>query len=111
MNLGKLDRLITLQAPGAPTQNAYGETAPAVFIDAASVYAQVDYPQGAEATEAAQLQTVQPVKFRIRYRAGVETSWRVRYEDHTYQLTAVAEMGRRVGLILTAVRRGQEPPV
>ena len=111
MNIGKLDRLITLQAPGAAPQNAYGETAPAVFIDAASVYAQVDYPQGAEATEAAQLQTVQPVKFRIRYRAGVETSWRVRYEDHTFQLTAVAEMGRRVGLLLTAVRRGQEPPV
>ena len=111
MNLGKLDRLITLQAPGAAPQNAYGETAPAVFLDAASVYAQVDYPQGAEATEAAQLQTVQPVKFRIRYRAGVETSWRVRYEDHTFQLTAVAEMGRRVGLLLTAVRRGQEPPV
>ena len=78
MNLGKLDRLITLQAPGVVAQNAFGETAPAVFIDAASVYAQVDYPQGAEATEAAQLQTVQPIKFRIRYRAGVETTWRIR---------------------------------
>lgn len=111
MNIGKLDRLITLQAPGPAVQNGYGEAAPAVFTAVASVYAQLDYPQGAEATEAAQLQTVQPVKFRIRYRAGVETTWRIRYEDHTYLLTAVAEIPRRVGLILTAVRRGQEPPI
>ena len=111
MNIGKLDRLITLQAPGAAAQNGYGETAPAVFADVASVFAQLEYPQGNESTEAAQLQTVQPVKFRIRYRAGVETTWRVRYENHTYQLTAVAEIPRRVGLILTAVRRGQESTI
>ena len=111
MNIGKLDRQITLQAPVAATRNDFGETAPAAFAPAATVWAQLEYPQGAEATEAAQLQTVQPVRFRIRYRPGVETTWRVLFENHIYQLTAVAEIPRRVGLILTAVRRGQESPI
>lgn len=111
MNLGKLDHLLTLQRPAGPAPDDFN-AAPAVgFEDVAQVWAQVKYPQGNEATDAAQLQTVQQVQLTIRYRADVETTWRGVLDGKIYTFTAVAEIGRRVGLILTAVRRGQESPV
>lgn len=111
MNLGKLDHRLTLQRAAGPAPDDFN-AAPAVgFVAVAEVWAQVEYPQGNEATDAAQLQTVQQVRLRIRYRADVETTWRVLLDGKTYQLTAVAEIPRRVGLLLTAVRRGQESAV
>ena len=111
MNLGKLDHRLTLQRPAGPAPDDFNAAPAAGFADVAEVWAQVEYPQGAEATDAAQLQTVQQVKLRIRYRADVETTWRGVLDDKIYTFTAVAEIPRRVGLLLTAVRRGQESAV
>jgi len=109
MNIGKLDRRITLQAPPVVAQNSYGEEAPASFTDAATVPAQLSYPRpGSEVYDNDQLRAEQPTQFTIRYRSDVRPVWRVLYENQTYLITAVTEIGRRVGLTLTCLRRGQE---
>ena len=107
MNIGKLDRRITLQAPVPAAQNAFGEPAPASFIDVETVPAQLSYPRpGNEAVETAQLTAEQPAQFTIRYRADVRPTWRVGFDEQQYLITAITEIGRRAGLTLTTVRRG-----
>jgi head-tail adaptor len=111
VNLGKLDHRLLLQRPAGPAPDDFNAAPAAGFEDVEEIWVQVEYPQGVEATDAAQLQTVQQVKFRSRYRTDVETTWRGVLDNKIYTFTAVAEIPRRVGLILTAVRRGQESPI
>lgn len=104
MNLGKLDRQITLEQ-AAETRNGYGE----VLKDWAplgTVWAQVRYAAGTETTDNAQVQAVQRVEFTVRYRPdALHTRFRVQYAGNAYEIEAVAEIGRRQGLKLTAYTR------
>jgi len=109
MNIGRLDRQLTLQQPAAVPQNGFGEPAPAAFTDVATVAAGVEYKPGGEATQADQLTPTQRILFTIRYRADVRPAWRIAYEGRTFQLTDVAEIGRRRGLLLTCYTHGTPP--
>lgn len=109
MNLGQLDRQVLLQQPAPAPANPFGGAGQTqAFADVATVWARVQYPvqPGTEAMQAAQLTAVQQVSFTIRYRADVGPTWQVSHEGRTYQVTARAEIGRRVGVLLTAVFRG-----
>ena len=107
MNLGKLDRQIILQAPAAPTQNTFGETAPAAFEVVATVWAErKPMRAGAEVVQANELTAVQPAVFQVRHRNDVRPTWQLVDAGTTYQIIAVAEIGRRHGLTLTCFARG-----
>lgn len=106
MNIGSLDREVTLLAPVAVPQDAYGAPAPVQYEERATVWASLKFGAGTEATDAQQLTAQQVVTWTLRYRADVLPTWRLRYNETTYQLTAVAEIGRRVGLTLTTYARG-----
>lgn len=108
MNIGKLDRLLLLQAPAAVAQDSFGQPVGTPgFTDVATVYGQPIYPRpGTETVQTAQLTAEQTVQFTIRYRADVRPTWQVVYEGTIYLITAVAEIGRRQGLTLTTQRRG-----
>ena len=106
MNIGQLDRQVTLQAPATVPQDAYGAPAPASFTDVATVAAGVKYNPGGEAVAADQNTATQHVSFTIRYRADVRPTWQLAYEGRTFQITDVAEIGRRRGLTLTTYCRG-----
>ncbi len=70
------------------------------------MWAKVTYGTGNEAVAAEQLQAVQLVTFRIRYRAGgLTTRYRVTHEGQTYDILSVAEVGRRIALDLKAESR------
>lgn len=104
MNLGSLTERITLQQ-AAPTRNGYGEELPG-WSAPETVWAKVDYRNGSEVTTNAQQQAVQQVRFLIRYRPdALTTTFRVTYEGRAYDIEAVAPVGRKSGLLLTATTR------
>ena len=106
MTIGQLDRKVTLQAPATVPQDAYGAPAPAGFTDVATVAAGVKYSLGSEAVAADQNTATQRITFTIRYRADVRPTWQLAYEGRTFQITDVAEIGRRRGTILTCYSHG-----
>ena len=106
MNIGKLDRLITLQAPATVPQAGNGELAPKAFADVAQVWAGIYYALGNEAVQAGELTATQRIVFTTRYRADVQPTWQLVHEGKTFQITDVAELGRRQGLKLTCYSHG-----
>jgi SPP1 family predicted phage head-tail adaptor len=110
MNFGKLDRLVTLRKPLAPAQDEYGAPAPVSWVEVAKVYAEQKPGHGNEAMQAQQLTAVQLVTWLLRYRPDVQPTWQLIYGGTIYEITAVAEIGRRVGLTLTTQARGPVAP-
>lgn len=106
MNFGKFDRKLLLQRPTKVPQDAYGAPAPAGWEDVATVYGQQKFGAGTEAVLAEQQTAQQVVTWQIRYRRDVVPDWQFTYEGRTYQITAVQEIGRRAGLLLTTYYRG-----
>lgn len=106
MNIGQLDRQVTLQAPATVAQDDYGQPAPISFTDVATVAAGVKYDKGNEALAADQNTATQRIVFTIRYRADVRPTWQIAYEGRTFQITDVAEIGRRRGTLLTSYSHG-----
>lgn len=106
MNIGQLDRKVTLQAPAPVVQDASGQPAPVRFTDVATVAASVKYNLGNEAVAADQLTATQRITFTIRYRADVRPTWQLAYEGRTFQITDVGEIGRRRGTTLTCYSHG-----
>lgn len=106
MNIGQLDRKVTLQAPATVVQDGFGAMSPAGFTDVATVAAGVKYAPGGEAVQGDQNTATQRVTFTIRYQADVRPTWQLSYEGRIFQITDVAEIGRRRGTILTCYSHG-----
>lgn len=106
MNIGRLDRQLTLQQLTPAVQNDFGAPDPGTWVDVATVPARVEYKPGTEQAQAQQLTATQRVLFTIRYRAGITADWQLVYEGRTYQITDVAEIGRRRGTLLTCYANG-----
>ena len=107
MNIGQLDRQVTLRQPAPAPANLYGAAGQTqVFTDVATVAASVKYDKGTEAVAANQNTATQRISFTIRYRADVRPTWQLAYEGRTFQITDVAEIGRRRGTILTCYSHG-----
>jgi len=100
MQAGKQDQLVYFESP-TPT-NTEGE-AGTTWVDASGNsprtpdYALVITERGNEAFEAARLNSVRSIRCMVRYRADVETEWRVEWEGDKYNITAVDRSNRRAG--------------
>lgn len=103
MRSGRLDRRIILKQ--------YGETKDAVggitesYTDVATVWAEKLDLRGRDFFATAQINSDITTKFRIRYRADINNSWRISVDGKDYDLTSVAEIGRREGLEIMATAR------
>jgi SPP1 family predicted phage head-tail adaptor len=108
MNFGLFDRQLVLQRPALAAQDGFGAPIPVAspFEDVATVWGQQKPATGTEVTLGEQMTAQQVVKWQIRYRRDVLPTWQFTCEGRTYQITAVAEVGRRVGLLLTTYYRG-----
>ena len=74
----------------------------------ATVWEHVSDPGTREREEADQTVTVRAKVFTIRHRSDVNTLTRISYDSDTYEITGVAEIGRREGLRITAVARDND---
>ena len=96
MNIGGLDRRITLERPASVT-NDYGEKV-VTWTSYATIWASIDRKPGAtERVSGEQVLSFQQVIFNIRYSATVkilEASHRVSYDSKVYNVLGVQEVGR-----------------
>jgi SPP1 family predicted phage head-tail adaptor len=96
MNIGALDRRITLQKPVTAT-NDYGERE-VTWTGYATVWASIDRkPTASERISGEQVLSFQSVIFNIRYSSIVsilEASHRVSYNSKIYDVLGVQEVGR-----------------
>lgn len=92
--IGQLDRRVTLFSRGTATPDAVGQ-APINWVDAGTVWAELVPLQGVEVFAAQQVTSEQTIKFRIRYRADVDSTWRLVWQTQNYDITSVLPFGRR----------------
>lgn len=107
MQAGKLDRRVTLQSVTV-TRDAYN--APAVtWADVATVWASYQPVSDGERFRAGERAAEISARFQIRYSSQVKAVspvWRLTFEGRVYEINHVKEIGRREGLEITAVARG-----
>ena len=99
MRAGRLDRRITIEQPTAAV-NTFGEPVQ-TWADLATVWASVRAKSGREFFAGGEQATADTV-FRIRYRSDVTRVMRISYGGAVYDITAIAEIGRREGLEIIA---------
>ena len=104
MRAGDLDTRVQLLKRALATDDV-GQS-----VESWSVYA-VTWAQaigvtGRERLSSAHEITEYDMRFRIRYREGIDTTWRVGYEGKEFDIYAVNEIGRDEGLELLAKYRG-----
>jgi len=102
MEPGRLDRRITILQRGSSTDD-WNQRANAYVL-----LAEVRDPGAKEREEADQRVTVATKVFTIRFRSDVKTTHRISYGSDTYEVTAIAEIGRQEGLRITAVARDND---
>ena len=106
MQIGKLDRRITIQREMVVGDDGYGNEI-VDWGDVATVWARVIQQTGREFFALAAIQAETRVVFHLRFIEGMTTEDRVDYEGQLHDIHEVRELGRRAGLELyTTARRG-----
>jgi len=100
MNIGFLDRRITIEAPAAsPTIDAYGEaTQSDAFESFVTVWAAMDNKAARSSIIADQETAINRVTWRVRsssFTRLVTPKFRVKYGAEYYNILAVQEVGRK----------------
>jgi head-tail adaptor len=99
MNIGFLDRRITIEAPASsPTLNAYGEAVSDVWQTFVTVWAAMDNKAARSSIIADQETAINRVTWRVRsssFTRIVTPKYRVKYGNDYYNILAVQEVGRK----------------
>lgn len=106
MEAGKMDRQVTLQR-ATRTQDSTGQIIE-TWADLATVWARWRRATARETLAAAEVSAEVGDVFEIRYSSLVSSlnpKDRLTYSDRTYDIAAVDEIGRRVGLRISASAR------
>lgn len=99
---GSLNQRVTLQQKNV-TRNAIGEEV-VTWPDVATVWAEAWPLRGREFFLAQQTQYAADVRFRLRYRADVQATWRVVWNGEPYDIVSLIDVGaRRVTTEIMAV--------
>ncbi len=103
MKAGQFDRTIHIMRRGE-TLNAFRETVetwtPFVSLRARLISLSTD-----ELITGAGQEAAGAVTFEARFAAGITVSDRIEYAGATYDIKAMAEIGRRAGLTIRAIAR------
>ncbi len=107
MFAGKLRHRITIQqlVAGSPQQNAVGEPNVA-WTDYLTVWASVDPVTGNEPFLAQQHLARVTSKIRLRYRSGITSTMRVRFNSVSYDIKAVLNWEERNTELLLLCEQG-----
>jgi SPP1 family predicted phage head-tail adaptor len=99
---GNLDRRIELRHRRVVRDEASGQAVEKWTTAYATVWAQKDDQRGREYFAAQQITGELTTAFRVRFRPDVKMTDRVVYDDLSYNVHAIIEIGRREGLFLMA---------
>src|SRR5690606_31428090 len=97
MQIGKLDQQVTLMKPSS-AKNDFGEVIE-TFISAGTEWAEVISQRGSEAFEAARTNARETIRVKIRWRADVETTWKVEWQGQSYNIKPIDRSQRREGVL------------
>lgn len=103
MRAGKLDRRITIQRAEITTDDFGADIE--IWNDVVTVWAQQRPNRGGERFSAQQVSGSNVLTFCIRYRPDLTTHDRVVYNELTFNVTDVRELGRHVETEFDAVAR------
>ncbi|MBI3936770.1 MAG: phage head closure protein [Betaproteobacteria bacterium] len=98
MNIGRMDRRITIEQPSEAQDAAYGTTVTWTVL--AVVAASWEALRGQERIVADSMQSTIEGKFRIRWRSDVTPAMRIRHDGRTYNIRGVIPLGRQDALEL-----------
>jgi len=104
MNIGKLDRRVTLQTRGG-AKDAYGQNIES-WSEVATVWCdKIDVVRAASELDSAANQEVtkRVSRFIIRYRSDIDGTFRLLFEGNYYLISQIAEIGRREGIEIVAI--------
>lgn len=87
MQAGRLNRRVTLQAPGTATDEL-GQPIPG-WTDVATVWGDVRLRSGLESIKAGAVVSTVQASVRIRYRTGINAGMRVLVDSVPYEVLAV----------------------
>ena len=87
MQAGRLNRRVTLQAPGTTTDEI-GQPIPG-WTDVATLWADIRMKSGLESIKAGASVSVVQASIRVRYRAGINAGMRVVHNLQVYEILAV----------------------
>ena len=93
MNIGQLDRRITIQQP-SESQSAFVDMTIS-WATLRSVWAHVIYKSGNEKDQADRITDITTVIFTIRYASDVTQQMRVSFDSNTYYIDEVLHHGRK----------------
>lgn len=96
MKAGKLDRRIQIKTKTA-TRDSYGAEI-LTYSTLATVWAEIVPVSGREYFLAAQFVPEAQLKVRIRYRNDFDETAQIVYDNVTYDILYIAEIGRKEGL-------------
>ncbi len=106
MRFDRMDRRIRLESY-TETQSATGAVTK-TWATLATVWASVRRTDASESTAGDQWLGTKNTEFRIRHRTDVSDKVRIVYESNNYDITSVIELGRREGLLISAVLRAND---
>ncbi|MBG8552353.1 phage head closure protein [Hymenobacter guriensis] len=103
MNIGKMDRLVEVQT-STSTPDSFGQSVP-VWTTLGKRWMQREEAGGAESVQAGELVAINKVYYLTRWEPALTARVRLIDNGQTYDISHVAEIGRRAGLKLTALTR------
>lgn len=95
---GRLDREVTFQSV-VEIKNNFNELVP-TFSDAFTTFAKVTELLGKEGYEGEQKQNRSDIRLKIRFREDISIEHRFVYNNQTYDITSIQELGRRDALLI-----------
>lgn len=110
MQAGKLDRRIVIQR-STTSADAFNEPVE-TFATLATVWAEAKPISDGERMKAGQTLADKMIRFTIRYSstvADVDPRDRIVFDGRTFDISGIKEVGRRVGLEITATARAESP--
>lgn len=105
MQIGRMDRRVTLYSRGAATLDAAGQDA-ITWVEVSTVWAQQVSQRSGEAMQAAQIGDDDVIELHIRHRADVLTTWRLELDAVGYDIISVQDFGGRKDRTRLLCRRG-----
>lgn len=96
MQAGRLNRRVTIMAPGAEVDDI-GQPIDVVPVVVAKPWASIRHLNGTETIKAGAEASIVKASIRIRYRAGIDAGMRVLHKEMAYEIKAVLpdEAGRQ----------------
>lgn len=87
MKIGDLNKLVTLQLQTKTSDGMGGFTV--IWIDHATVWAAIWPLSANESREAMQTGMISTGRIRIRYRANVKASWRIKFGNRFFNIVSI----------------------